>query len=223
MDQKEPLGRSETIGLLRSLVERYIQEHGEPPRVLMAVGGSAMILHGLRKESDDADFYSSVREVEEIAMDLSRETGYEIDVTSKKNLWGDLVIPDIESDAVVVEQINVMGYIVDVAALSPEALFVVKASSMREKDRNDLPALLSVTSPDKIMVRFASLWSAQDPYVRDEALVNLVSEIQLVTRALPDPSWFESIPEKILKKWNKVLEESGIEFDNPSETVGFHP
>ncbi len=146
--------------------------------------------------------------MESIATEIERSSGYRIDVTSKTNLWGKIDVWDIESDAVMIENLEIEGYYVDLAAISPETLFIVKASSMREKDRNDLSVVLPLTSPEKIMERFASLWTRQDFFVRDESLVNILSEIQLVNKTIVSPEWFALVPPNILKKWHPMMEDA---------------
>ena len=168
--------RKKAIELVREIAASYIRKNGKPPGILIAVGGTAMALHGVRDESEDVDLYVSVREMESIATEIEASSGYRIDVTSKTNLWGRIDVWDIESDAVMMENMEIEGYYVDLAAISPETLFIVKASSMREKDRNDLSVVLPLTSPEKIMERFASLWTRQDFFVRDESLVNILSK-----------------------------------------------
>lgn len=205
---EKKIDRKETVNIIKDVAQRYIEAHGTPPRVLIAVGGSAMILHGLRDDSEDVDLFSNETAVERIALDLEAESGYRVDVTSQKTLWGELNIHDIEQDAVVLENLVLEGYSVDIAAISPETLFVIKSSTMREKDRDDLFLIFPATSPEKIFSRFASLWKSQEISVRSEALINIVSEVQLVTKSPVSSSWFSDVPDAILKRWAPVLEEN---------------
>ncbi|MHB1287505.1 MAG: hypothetical protein ACYCYP_13315 [Leptospirales bacterium] len=85
-------------------------------------------------------------------------------------------------------------YEVQVAALSTETLFVIMSSSMREKERDDLSTIMSHTSPEKIMARFAALWLTQKPRVAREALVNIIGEMQLVLEKTATIDWFGLVP-----------------------------
>lgn len=201
------VNREKALELIKQVAERYIEMNGRPPRILIAVGGTAMALHDLRDESEDVDLFSASRDLEAVCLEFESKTGYRIDVTSKTNIWGDLNIHDIEKSSVVIEQVLVLGHSVDIAAISPETLFVVKASSLRVKDREDLKLIIPVTSPDAILKRFSSLWDKQDSFVRDEALTNIVSEIQLASESMVSPDWFKNIPPSIMKKWTPLIEQ----------------
>lgn len=186
--------RENLVDTIRAMVHEYIDRHGMAPRTLIAVGGSAMALHGCRPLSEDIDLYAPEDAFAPIAAEIERESGLRIDVTSKTTLWGVLNIHDIEKDAVVKESVIVDGFVVDIAAISPETLFVIKASTMREKDRDDLPLLINHTSPDRIMVRLESLLKSQDACLFEETLSNVISEIQLVTLEPISPAWFADAP-----------------------------
>lgn len=213
---EQVVDRDQLILTINSMVHEYVERHGRSPRTLIAVGGSAMSMHGLRSLSEDIDLYSPDDAFAPIAVEIERASGLRIDVTSKTTLWGILNIHDIEKDAVVKESVIIDGFMVDIAAISPETLFVIKASTMRNKDRDDLPLILLHTSPERIMQRLESLLKSQDDRVAEETLLNVISELQLVELSPVNMDWFELSP-GLVKTYGRVLScEFGI---NPRSGV----
>jgi len=194
--------------LMLNVVKQYHSATGKIPQVLFVVGGTAMAFHNMREQSEDVDLFFKDLDFEYAVKQVEEETEYRIDVTSEKNLWGDLVIPDIEKDAKVTDFFVFEGHDVQIAAISPETLAVIKASSMREKDRLDIPLILKKTTPEEILARFACLWTSQRPSVAKEALINIVGEIQLALREPVSPEWFQKVPTEIQKKWANSLKEN---------------
>jgi len=209
--------RNTAVGIIRELAQAYVEAHGEPPRTIIAVGGTAMSLRRLRDESEDVDIFYPDDAFRTIAEDLERRSGFRIDVTSKNNLWGQLKIHDIDQDAHVVESIDIEGFAVDIAAISPETLFVIKSSSMRDKDRSDLGLLMGVTTPAQIMARaeglLRTLETRQD---REEFLANILSEMQLVLLEEVNPKWFTQAPNLASEHRNFVHELFGVSVDDDS-------
>ena len=164
-----------------------------------------MALRGLRDESEDIDIFYPDDEFHSIAEEIESRSGYRIDVTSKNNLWGQLKIQDIEQDAQVLESLEIEGFTLDIAAISPETLFVIKSSSMREKDRSDLPLLKQVTSPQEIIARSEYLLKTLETRQgREECLANILSEMQLVYMEPAKPEWFTQARE-IAREYKGLL------------------
>lgn len=81
--------------LMLNVVKQYHSVTGKIPQVLFVVGGTAMAFHNMREQSEDVDLFFKDLDFEYAVKQVEAETGYRIDVTSEKNLWGDLVIPDL--------------------------------------------------------------------------------------------------------------------------------
>lgn len=197
-------------GLVKTIISlnhEYISLNGKQPRTLIAVGGSAMALHGIRSVSADIDLYSPEDGFMPIAEQVEAASGLRIDVTSKTVLWGVLDIADIERDAKVIKSAAIDGFSVDIAAISPETLFVIKASTLREKDRDDLPLILPFTSIQAILARADELVPRQNEVVAEDMVMNLISELQLVTLESPQPDWFKDSP-NINRRFMSLIENS---------------
>lgn len=198
--------RDHLVGCIKELAARYVHKTGRAPRMLITFGGSAMALHGIRATSEDVDLYAPDPKLLSLARDVERETGYTIDLTNKKNLMGDLVIKDIEEDAEVMERVEVLGQEVDIAAISPETLFVIKANTLREKDRDDLFLILPYTSWPKVIARMATLWSQQPSFEAEVMLSNTLSELQMVGERVACLADFEGVPPEIMAQWAPIIE-----------------
>ena len=149
----------------------------------------------LREKSLDIDIFHPDDAFTEIAREMEERSGYRIDVTNRRTLWGEIEVLDIESDAEVMETLEIEGFSVDIAAISVETLFVIKASSMRDKDRADLNTLMTATDPAKVMARAEYLiQSLGYHYLKQEILANLLAEMQLVLLDAVSPSWFTNAP-----------------------------
>ena len=203
----ETIDRSQAVEVIRELAQRYVAKHERPPRTIIVVGGTALAMRGLRDQSSDIDIFQDEDAFAEVARELETMSGHKIDVTNDYRLWGGLDVYDIESDAEVMETLDVEGFSVDIAAISVETLFVIKASSMRDKDRADLPAIMAATTPERIMERTQSLVLAlDDRYLEEEVLGCVISEIQLVVLDLVQPGWFATTPE-LSKRHGKFLKD----------------
>ena len=103
------------------------------------------------------------------------------------------------------ESLEIEGFTLDIAAISPETLFVIKSSSMREKDRSDLPLLKQVTSPQEIIARSEYLLKTLETRQgREECLANILSEMQLVYMEPAKPEWFTQARE-IAREYKGLL------------------
>jgi hypothetical protein len=205
--------KARTLECVKMLAQMYIEATQTPPRVLIAVGGTAMVLRGIRRASEDIDLFSIDPPLIALAAQIEKETGIPIDITTQHTLWGELNIYDIEEDAQILENIPILGHTVKIAAISPETLFVVKSASMRIKDREDLPLLITHASPPAIIRRAFQLYKNQeDPYHAEEMFINVLSEIQLALCSPLKPEYFAELTEEqkeliapILREYSKIF------------------
>lgn len=198
------MNRDQTIDLIKTMCHHYVARKGSPPRVVIVVGGTAMMLHGLRPQSEDVDLFATETVMETVAAEIEAESGIHIDVASRNTLWGDLRIPDIESDAEIVSQVDLDGTVVDIAAISPATLFVLKAVSLRDKDHADLRNIMPPVTPASVLARMAALWPHQGGRA-GEALVNLVDEILVLKRSGVEESWLSDVPDSVRQQWEPLL------------------
>lgn len=206
---KATFDKERTVDCVKLLAEMYYENTGEVPRILVAVGGSAMVLRDLRSTSEDVDVFVLDPELVQVARVLEEETGFAVDVTANRNLWGELDIYDIEDDAEVMKNFDLAGHVVSLSAISPETLFVIKASSLREKDKEDLELLMPHVDPKVLMVRVATLFSNQpDPYYAEEMVVNVIGEVQVLTGLPVQEEYFSLIPDDLRAAIMPIVEEN---------------
>jgi predicted nucleotidyltransferase len=201
--------KERTVECVKMLAEMYYENTGNVPRILVAVGGSAMVLRDLRSTSEDVDVFVLDEELINVARVLEAETGFTVDVTSNRNLWGELDIHDIEDDAEVMKNFDLAGHNVNLSAISAETLFVIKASSLREKDKDDLELLWPYVDPQELMVRVGTLFSNQpDIFYAEEMVVNVLGEMQVLTGEPVQISYFDRVPEELRSAIMPIVEEN---------------
>lgn len=209
------LNKDDAIAVITRMTRAYMEQHGRAPRTLIAVGGTAMAMHGLRPLSEDIDLYAAEDAFAPIAESIERQSGIRIDVTSKTTLWGTLNIRDIEADAQVTESVEIDGFRVDIAAISPETLFVIKASTLRTKDRDDLPLIWPSVTIDKLMSRAESLLEKHDEHTANDVLMNLLSEIQVVALEPVSAEWFTEAPGLAERFRDQIERDFGVNVIGP--------
>ncbi|MHB1903762.1 MAG: DUF6036 family nucleotidyltransferase [Ferrimicrobium sp.] len=205
------IDRNSALRIIGELVESYVRRHHRAPRTIIVIGGTAMAMRRLRERSLDIDIFHPDDAFAEVARELEERSGYRIDVTNRRTLWGEIAVLDIESDAEVMETLEIEGFTVDIAAISPETLFVIKASSMRDKDRADLGAIMTATSPEKVIERAGYLiGSLEYRYLKQEILANILAEMQLVLLDAVSPSWFTHAPTLVRDFGDFITNEFGV-------------
>lgn len=162
MNASKPLSRRDIIRVIRRLVEISIKQNEPLEEPIVMVGGTAMIVHDLRKQSYDIDLFIkefSIDVVNQIEAEFKAEYGdlFRIDVTSLENIWGFIMLRDIDN-ALHDEDIHIENRIFKLLKLSIEDLFLLKLDSPREKDRADLDLLMERTTPDRLVQRFNVIW-----------------------------------------------------------------
>lgn len=155
------IDRDQALGIVRRLVQAA-EEVGESlgsPIVL--VDDTALVAHGLRAHCLDVCLFApevadeSVRSAEqEVAARIG--PSFKLDVTPGENLWGSILVRDIE-ESPDVERIRTPRGEYVVRALRVEDLFLLKIAADRDKDRADLPALAAVTDTGSLIRRFNQL------------------------------------------------------------------
>ena len=201
--------KERTIDCVKMLAEMYYESTGSVPRILVAVGGSAMVLRDLRSTSEDVDVFVLDEELVQVARILEEETGFTVDVTANRNIWGELDIYDIEEDAEVMKNFDLAGHTVDLSAISSETLFVIKASSLREKDKDDLELLMPYVDPKELMLRVATLFAHQtDSYYAEEMVVNVIGEVQVLTGEPIREEYFERLSEEMRSSIMPIVDEN---------------
>ncbi len=203
------VSRPVVIDVIRQLCRDYRKATGRLPGILIGVGGTAMMLHGLRGQSADVDLFTKDQGVPQVAGMVQAQVDgqpIDIDVTSNPYLWGEVPVTDIEDDAQVVEQVEIEpGEFVSIAAISKETLFILKACSGRDKDMPDVVRLASRTSPEAVVRRLAT--------ISDRTDADLSEQVYKVLATLQEnhgwsllPEWFSGISGKTLTQWQPVLE-----------------
>lgn len=199
--------KERTVDCIKELARMYFENSGTVPRILIAVGGTAMVLRDLRATSEDVDIFVIDEELIRIAAILEQETGYSVDVTTDRCLWGPLRIYDIEEDASVMEKFELAGHKVSISAISPETLFIIKATSLREKDRDDLELIWPHVDPQALMARVGCLFGNQEnPFYGDEMVINVAAEIMVMSRAPLNEDYFELVPDEVREQIMQLVD-----------------
>ena len=156
------LAIEDALSIIRRLIERSDRLGAPIHHTIVAVGGTALSAHGIRPESEDVDLF--VRTFSDDAVfELERELrathgeSFRLDVTGTENLWGAILLRDIEERSPLYRALEVNGRAYAIKALAVEDLFLLKLSADREKDRRDLPLLAARTTPGALIERFNTL------------------------------------------------------------------
>jgi hypothetical protein len=152
-----PVDLATVKAIAAALIDEHLARTGRAPPNLVALGGSAMAIHGMRATSTDADFY--LTDLDDDAVDAvvkrfrpSLGDDFRLDVTPVNSTWGKIALLDIEESPATVEIDTTAGPYV-LRALRPEDLFLLKASAGRAKDLDDLPAIAAHTSIEALTAR----------------------------------------------------------------------
>ncbi|MEI7606455.1 MAG: hypothetical protein WCJ64_03620 [Rhodospirillaceae bacterium] len=145
-----------------SLVLRRANESGQPiPNFVVLVGGTALSAHAVRDQSEDVDFYTP-ESMDDAAVEVENElrltygSTFKIDVTVGENLWGDILLRDIDKSPELTS-LNIGSTIISIKLLPLTDLFLLKLAADREKDRSDLLLMSSRVLPDDVIARFNQL------------------------------------------------------------------
>ena len=154
----------QTLRVVQDLLERHdragllTRDSG-----VVLVRGNALMAHQIRMASGDVDLYfpnysaDIVRAVEREGQATYRPN-FRLDVTATENLWGMVLIRDIEEDSVEMK-VNPWHGNWRLKALSLETLFLIKLDAGREKDTGDLPLIAARTTAERICRRFGVMVS----------------------------------------------------------------
>jgi hypothetical protein len=149
-----------TQRILRDLIDSHSRA-GRAGQIIV-VGGSAMMAHQMRISSGDIDVYSPVIDqdiVQDIEERYQAELGndFRIDATGTENIWGNILIRDIEKDSPVIGHVDTASGRWTLRTMSIETLFLVKMEAGRAKDHEDLAHIARRTSMEKVANRFVQL------------------------------------------------------------------
>ncbi|MFZ1828011.1 MAG: hypothetical protein WAW42_04435 [Candidatus Competibacteraceae bacterium] len=164
------LAIDEALSVIVRLIERS-QQAGEPiDHTIIVVGGTALSAHGIRNLSEGVDLYVQTFS-DDVVFQVERELveiygpAFKIDVTATENLWGFILLRDIEEHSPTYKMLEVAGQTFTVKALSIEDLFLLEMNAGREKDRQDLPLIAARTTPEALIQRFNVIvqWHGNKP------------------------------------------------------------
>lgn len=159
-DARNTVDWDTTQRILRDLIEAHSRA-GRAGQIVV-VGGSAMLAHQIRISSGDLDVYSPVFD-QDIVQDVEERyqstlgDDFRIDATSTENIWGAILIRDIEKDSPIMGHIDTASGRWTLRTMSIETLFLVKMEAGRAKDHEDLPGIARRTSMEKVADRFVRL------------------------------------------------------------------
>lgn len=164
------LAIDEALRVIVRLIERSQQASEPIDHTIIVVGGTALSAHGIRNLSEDVDLYVQTFS-DDVVFQVERELieiygpAFKIDVTATENLWGFILLRDIEEHSPTYKMLEVAGQIFTVKALSIEDLFLLKMNAGREKDRQDLPLIAARTTPEALIQRFNVIvqWHGNKP------------------------------------------------------------
>ena len=157
-----PITFEAALEVIAALAQEHLAATGRPIHSIVAFGGTAMAALALRERSDDVDLY--VTDIDDAVLDnVTRRfksrfgPAFKIDATPSKQLWGAIVIEDVDA-APIVKSIRCGQHDVIVRALSAETMYIVKAAADRAKDQPDIEALAHRTTYDDTLVRARRLF-----------------------------------------------------------------
>ena len=166
------LSIQDALTVIRLLIKRSHALGAPIHDTIIAVGGTALSAHGIRAFTEDVDLY--LRNFsDEAIFQLERELKwvygeqFRLDVTATENLWGAILLRDIDVHSPIYQTLEIAGRSYVIKALSVEDLFLLKLSADRKKDRQDLPLLAMRTTADALIARFNVVipWHGQRPAV----------------------------------------------------------
>jgi hypothetical protein len=148
----------DALAVIRRLVE-VADTRGEivgQPIVLL--GGTALAAWQIRDLSHDVDLYMSTiptESIEHVETELRAVYGpaFRLDVTSGENVWGAILVRDIAESPVV----GTIDGRIEIRALSPADLFLLKLASGRTRDLADLDLIASRTDAVALVARWNQL------------------------------------------------------------------
>ena len=157
-----PITFEAALEVIAALAEEHLAATGRPIRSIVALGGAAMAALALRERSDDVDLY--VTDIDDAVLDTVTRRfkdrfglAFKIDATPSKQLWGAIVIEDVDA-APIVKSIKCRQHDVVVRALSAETMYIVKAAADRPKDQSDIEALARRTTYEDTLPRAKRLF-----------------------------------------------------------------
>ncbi len=209
-DPERFIGKDGVLDSITALCRTYRAKRGRNPSILVAIGGTAMSLHGLRDQSSDVDIFSTDRDITRIGQMTQAFVDNEpvtIDITSDRHLWGEIDIFDIDDDAALMNTLVIDGEPVEIRAISPETLLILKVMAGRDKDKSDVEILRDRIAPAAALSRLASLWEHNAASTMAECLERVLDVYADQNQFEIEPEWFADLPWPVLGQWEDALEE----------------
>lgn len=209
-DPERFIGKAGVLDSITALCRTYRATRGRNPSILVAIGGTAMSLHGLRDQSSDVDIFSTDRDIARIGQMTQAFIDDEpvtIDITSDRHLWGEIDVFDIDDDATLVNIVEIDGDQVEIRAISPETLLILKAMAGRDKDKADIEILRERVAPAMALSRVATLWEHNATSTMTECLDRVLDVFADQNQFEIEPGWFADVPWPVLSQWEGALEE----------------
>ncbi|MEW6751821.1 MAG: nucleotidyl transferase AbiEii/AbiGii toxin family protein [Candidatus Latescibacterota bacterium] len=153
----------EALRIIETLIRRSVAARQPIDHTIIMVGGTALAAHRVRRLSEDIDVFMRTFSIDlvvalEAEERLRHGAGFKLDVTGTENLWGAILVRDIDQDArTLVEAFEIDGERFEIRAISVETLFLLKVAAGRQRDRDDLPLLAAKTSAEALIERFNTL------------------------------------------------------------------
>jgi hypothetical protein len=121
------LAIDEALTVIAKLIEQS-QRSGAPIHdTIVVVGGTALSAHGIRDLSEDVDLYVKTFS-DDVVFQVERELresygpAFKLDVTAMENLWGFILLRDIDEHSLTYRTLEAAGRSFTIKALSIEDL-----------------------------------------------------------------------------------------------------
>lgn len=191
------LAIAEALTVIARLIEQS-QRSGEPIHdTIVVVGGTALSAHGIRNLSEDVDLYVKTFS-DDVVFQVERELkesygpAFKLDVTATENLWGFILLRDINEHSPTYRTFEVAGRSFTIKVLSVEDLFLLKLNAGREKDRQDLPLIERFNVVVQWHGNKPAIPGYADEFVRQLEACYALAPVQVISR-LKLPKFVESM------------------------------
>lgn len=160
------INSSDAVDVFTDIVNFAVDNDISLPDNVVLLGGMALSYLGIREMSNDIDAYSvnveSLYHISEILMPKWKESygnDFEIDFTNNETIWtNDINVGNINKleNVVFIKDKNgepAMG----ISVIDAETIFVLKSYADREKDKDDLQKIFSVSCKENILKKLDEL------------------------------------------------------------------
>lgn len=182
--------------VIREVIMESVALNPNPEsNTIVVVGGTAMCINKIRMASYDIDVYCGestfkVAALLEGKFKAKYGNRFRLDVTMDSKIWGSINIGDI-ADSPIYDTIELDGNLYPVRTLDPATLFILKSSSARDRDIDDVDVIRDHVKIDSILKRMAELVKFNPD---TDFIETVLSEIQA--------QYLEPISEAMIDKLN---------------------